>query len=264
MISPLAYVDPAAKLGNNVTVHPFAYIDKNVEIGDDCVIMPNASILSGARIGKNTKIYQNAIISAEPQDFRWNGEDTFCYIGDNCKIREAVIINRGIKGENGTYIGDESFIMAETHIGHDSRIEGKCVIGNSVKIAGDCVVGKCSILSSVAILHNNANIGEWALVKGGCRISGNVPPYTIMAHNPITYFGVNAYVLRHKGFAEDIIDDIAKAYRHIYQCGTSVFNALKRIEMDIKPSPERQNILDFIRSHNLDIVAIANHSNDFD
>ena len=29
MISPLAYVDPSAKLGNNVTVHPFAYIDND-------------------------------------------------------------------------------------------------------------------------------------------------------------------------------------------------------------------------------------------
>ena len=27
MISPLAYVDPEAKLGKNVTVLPFAYID---------------------------------------------------------------------------------------------------------------------------------------------------------------------------------------------------------------------------------------------
>lgn len=35
MISPLAYVDPSAKIGKNVTIHPFAYIDKNVEIGDD-------------------------------------------------------------------------------------------------------------------------------------------------------------------------------------------------------------------------------------
>ena len=51
MISPLAYVDPSAKLGKNVTVHPFAYIDKNVEIGDDNVIMPYASLMSGTRMG---------------------------------------------------------------------------------------------------------------------------------------------------------------------------------------------------------------------
>ena len=154
--------------------------------------------------------------------------------------------------------------MAETHIGHDSVIEGSCVLGNGVKIAGDCHVGKYSILSSNAILHNNGCIGEWALIKGGCRISGNVPPFTIMAHNPVVYFGVNAFVLRRKGFSEDIIDDIAKAYRHIYQCGTSVFNALRRIEADIKPSDARQAILDFIRAHNNDIVAVNANVNEFE
>ena len=123
-----------------------------------------------------------------------------------------MIINRGITPEGGTRIGEGSFIMAETHIGHDSVIEGSCVLGNGVKIAGDCHVGKYTILSSNAILHNNGCIGEWALIKGGCRISGNVPPFTIMAHNPVVYFGVNAFVLRRKGFSEDIIDDIAKAY----------------------------------------------------
>ena len=46
MISPLAYVDPSAKIGKNVTIHPFVYIDKNVEIGDNNVIMPNASLMS--------------------------------------------------------------------------------------------------------------------------------------------------------------------------------------------------------------------------
>ena len=35
MISPLAYVDPEAKIGKNVTIEPFAYIEKDVEIGDD-------------------------------------------------------------------------------------------------------------------------------------------------------------------------------------------------------------------------------------
>ena len=48
MISPLSYVDPAAKIGNNVTIHPFAYIDADVEIGDDCEIMPHVSIIRPA------------------------------------------------------------------------------------------------------------------------------------------------------------------------------------------------------------------------
>ena len=52
MISPLAYVDPKAEIGNNVTIHPFAYIDKDVVIGDNCVIYPYASVLAGTVLGK--------------------------------------------------------------------------------------------------------------------------------------------------------------------------------------------------------------------
>lgn len=256
MISPLAYVDPSARIGENVTIHPFAYIDGDVEIGDGCEIKPYVSILRGTRMGKNNKVYQNSVIGADPQDFRWKGEQTYCYIGDNNVIREQVIINRGIMPEGGTHIGSDSFIMADTHIGHDSNLKGRCVVGNGVKIAGNVTVGECVILSSGVILHEDSTVGDWVLIKGGCRIGGNVPPYVIMAHNPASYFGVNAVILRKHGFSEDQVDDIAKAYRHIYQSQTSVFNALKRIEADLEPSEVRDSIVNFVRGVNLRLVAI--------
>lgn len=256
MISPLAHVDPSAKIGRDVTIHPFAFIDANVEIGDGCEIMSYTSVIRGTRMGKNNKVYQGSIIGADPQDFRWKGDESFCYIGNNNVIREHVIINRGITSEGGTRIGNDSFIMAETHIGHDTHIMGRCVIGNGVTIAGDAEVGECTILSSGVILHENSKVGSWVLVKGGCRISGNVPPYIIVAHNPVAYFGVNAVILRKHGFTEEQIDDVAKAYRHVYQTGTSVFNALKRIEADVEQGDVRNNIVSFIRDCNLKLVAI--------
>lgn len=256
MISPLAHVDPSAKIGENVIIHPFAFIDANVEIGDGCEIMSYTSVIRGTRMGKNNKVYQGSIIGADPQDFRWKGEESYCFIGDNNVIREHVIINRGISSDRGTRIGDDSFIMAETHIGHDTHIKGKCVIGNGVTIAGDAEVGECAILSSGVILHENSKVGSWVLVKGGCRISGNVPPYIIVAHNPVAYFGVNAVILRKHGFTEDQIDDVAKAYRHVYQTGTSVFNALKRIEAYVSEGDVRSNIVNFIRDCDLKLVAI--------
>ncbi len=256
MISEKAYVAPSAKIGQNVTIHAFAYIDDNVEIGDNCEIMPFASILSGTRMGKNNHVYQGAIISARPQDFRWDGQDTYCYIGDNNVIREQVIINRGITADKGTRIGDGTFIMAGVHIGHDTVIEGPTVLGNGVTIAGDVVIEKCSVFSSNAVVHERAHIGQWTLIKGGCRIGSNVPPYSIIAHNPSTYYGVNAVIMRKKGFSDSQIDDAAKAYRHIYQTQTSVFNALKRIEADIDDTEIRRNILNFIRGNNLRIVGI--------
>lgn len=98
-ISPLAYVHPEAVIGQNVTINAFAYIDRNVVIGDGCIVSPHVSILSGARIGKNNIFFDGCIISASPQDFRWNGEDSYVEIGDNNRIREHVIINRSIHKE---------------------------------------------------------------------------------------------------------------------------------------------------------------------
>ena len=54
MISPLAYIHPEAKIGENVEIAPFVYIDRNVVIGDNNKIMANANILYGSRIGNGT------------------------------------------------------------------------------------------------------------------------------------------------------------------------------------------------------------------
>lgn len=261
-VSNLAFVHPDAKLADNITIDPFAYIDKDVEISDGCHIYPHASIRAGARLGKNVQVFEGAVISATPQDFRWKGEKSLVVIGDNTVIREHVIINRSIYESGATHIGHDTFIMAQTHIGHDSEIGNNCVLGNAVKIAGQCKVGDCTIFSSNALLHENCEVGEWVLIKGGCRVKGDVPPYVIMAHNPISYIGVNAVILRHEGVSEDRIDDIAKCYRHLYQCNTSVYNALKRIEIDVDPSTERDSIIFFIRAHKNKIAA-AKSEKDF-
>lgn len=260
-ISNLSFVHPEAKIGENVTIHAFAYIDRDVEIGDGTTVRAHASVLSGARIGKNNTIFEGAIISASPQDFRWKGADSKVIIGDNTTIREHVIINRSIHPDGETRIGNNSFIMAQTHIGHDSVIGSYCVLGNAVKVAGDCSVGNYSILSSNAMIHEGFDVGEWVLIKGGCRVNNHVPPFVIMAHNPISYYGVNAFIIRKGKKSEEVIDDIAKCYRHIYQCNTSIFNAVRRIKEDVAPGPERDAILDFIKAHDMKLAALPHLDN---
>lgn len=260
MISPLAHVDPAARLGRDVKIHPFAYVDADVEIGDGCEIMPYAAICNGSRIGERNKIYQGCVIGADPQDFRWKGEKTLCVIGNDNVIREHVIINRGIGGGE-TRIGDGCTIMAQSHVGHDSVLKGRCVLGNGVALAGNTEVGECSILSSGVIVHENCRVAEWVLVKGGCRLGSNVPPYVIVAHNPAAFFGVNAWIMQKHGFTPEQIDDAAKCYRHLYQSQTSVFNALKRMEADVEPSALRDKIISFIRSVDNRLVAIPSDLN---
>ena len=256
MISPLAHVDPAARIGNDVTIHPFAFVDADTEIGDGCSIMPYASVLKGTTLGKNIKVYQGAIVGADPQDFRWKGAPSRCSVGDGSVIREHVIINRGISAGNSTEIGSNSFIMAQTHVGHDSKIGNYCVAGNACKIAGNCRVEDFTILSSAVTLHENSRVGKWCLIKGGCRIGGNVPPFVVMAHNPANYYGVNAYVLRKGKFTDDAVDDIAKCYRHLYQSNTSPLNAIIRITEDVKDSEERRAILAFLKECDNKVVGL--------
>ncbi len=257
-ISPLAFVHPEAKLGDNIVVGAFVYVDRNVEIGDNCFIHSHTSILSGARVGKNNRIYEGSIISATPQDFRWKGEASYVILGDNNVIREHVIINRSIHEGGATKIGNGSCIMAQSHIGHDTTVGDKCVLGNGVKVAGDCKIGDCCILSSGALVHEGYEVGDYVLIKGGCRVTGNVPPYVVMAHNPITYFGVNSFILGKSGFSDELIDDIAKSYRHIYQSSIALHHACKRIKEDVEDGKERSNILSFLKRHNYEIAAKQN------
>lgn len=251
MISPQAYVDPKAKIGSNVTIHPFAYIDADTMIGDGCEIYPYASIMHGTTLHEGVKVYQGAIVGADPQDFRWKGAPSACIIGKDTVIREHVIINRGFARNGATTVGDGCFIFADSHIGHDSHIADHCVVGNAVIIAGDVEVDKGTILSSSVVLHEGCHVGKFVLIKGGTRISSNVPPYVIMAHNPCCYYGVNSYIMeKHAAFTPEQVDDIAKAYRHIYQSTSSVFNAIRRIEADIDASPVRAEILGFLAANN--------------
>lgn len=255
MISPLAFIDPEAKLGKNVTVQPFAYIEKGVEIGDDCVIMAYASVLKGTRMGKGNKIHHHAVLGAEPQDFHHTGEDSELIIGDNNHIRENVVISRATFSGNATKIGDGNFLMDKVHICHDVQIGSNCVVGIATTIAGECVLDDCAILSGNVILHQYSRIGSWTLVQSGCRISKDVPPYAIMSGNPVSYHGVNAVVLtQHKNTSERVLRHIANAYRLIYQGNFSLDDAVQKIIDQVPMSEEIENIVKFVKGSERGIV----------
>ncbi|EJX01651.1 Acyl-(acyl-carrier-protein)--UDP-N- acetylglucosamine O-acyltransferase [gut metagenome] len=254
MISPLAYVDPEAKLGKNVTVQPFAYIEKGVEIGDDCIIMSFASVLEGTRMGKGNKVHQHAVLGSEPQDFQYKGENTELIIGEHNDIRENVVISRGTHAGHATRIGNHNFLMDKVHLCHDVIITDHCVLGIGTTIAGECIVDEYSILSSNVTLHPHCHIGKWVLVQSGCRISKDVPPYVIMSGNPVMYHGVNAVVLSYHNRTERILRHIANAYRLIYQGNFSIQDAVQKIIDQVPMSEEIEDIVKFVRASERGIV----------
>ena len=255
MISPLAYIDKDSKIGENVTIYPFAYIDKDVVIGDNNVVMPYCSILRGARIGNNNTFYQGSIISAVPQDFKYNNEDTTVEIGDNNVFREYSVISKATTPEGKTSIGDRNFIMQAARLSHDTHIGNDCIIGNASQISGNTYIDDHSILCSNVLMKQDTHVGEWSFVQGGCRFSQDIPPYIVAAMEPICYHGVNAVILKNNGFDEKNIKHINSAYRLVFQSHTTDLEEVcRQIKDQIPASDEIDKIVNFLLNSKIGII----------
>ena len=246
MISPLAYIDPEAVIGENCKIGAFTYIDKNVVIGDNCEIMPHASVLYGTRMGNNNKVFHGAVIGGVPQDLKFKGEDTTCEIGDNNTIRENVTINRGTASRGKTVVGSNNLFMENSHIGHDCIIGNGCIIGNSSKMAGEVVIDDNAILSACVLVHQFCHIGGYIMVQGGSRTSMDIPPYIIVGREPARYCGLNIVGLRRRGYSNETITNIRNAYRLIYESDNNVSTGLAKIKETIPMTPEIEYIVNFI------------------
>ncbi len=248
MNQPLAYVHPQAKIARNVVIEPFTTIDNNVSIGSGTWIGSNVTIMEGARIGKNCRIFPGAVISAIPQDLKFEGEDSIVEIGDNTTIRECVTINRGTSASGKTKIGSNCLIMATAHIAHDCVLGDHSIIVNAVALGGHVVIGKHAIIGGLAAIHQFIHIGDHAMVSGGSLVRKDVPPYTKAAKEPLSYVGINSIGLRRRGFSTEKIREIQNIYRILYQKNYNNTQALEKIEAEMEATPERDEIILFIRN----------------
>ena len=254
MISPLAYIHPEAKIGENVEIGPFVFIDKNVVIGDNNTIMPNANILYGSRIGNGNTIFPGAVIGAIPQDLKFRGEETTAEIGDNNTIRENVTINRGTAAKGKTIVGSNNLLMEGVHVAHDAIIGSGCIIGNATKMAGEIIIDDNAIISGAVLMHQFCRVGGYVMVQGGSRFSKGIPPYIIAGREPIAYAGINIVGLRRRGFSNELIENIHNTYRIIYQNGMNVTDALEQVRKEIPMSKEIEYIISFIENSQRGII----------
>lgn len=252
-ISPLAYVHPEAKLGDNNIIGPFCYIDKNTVLGDGNVLQNSVTIHVGARIGNNNELFPGASISTKPQDLKFKGEETTCQIGNHNSIRENVTISRGTASKGTTIVGDNNLLMENMHIAHDCIIGNEIIIGNSTKLAGEVTVDDRAIISATFLCHQFCHIGGYVMVQGGSRSPKDIPPYIIAGREPIRYAGINIVGLRRRGFSNELIDLIHKAYRLLYSKGV-LSEGIEEIKKNINITPEIQYIIDFVESSQRGII----------
>ena len=246
MIKKNNFINEKAIIGKSVKIEPFSFIDENVIIGDDCWVGNNVTIYSGARIGNNVKIFPGAVISAVPQDMKFDGEKTVVEIGDNTIIRECATINRGTIDTNKTIIENDCLIMAYVHIAHDCIVKNNSILVNAVQIGGHSIIDEHAIIGGGSVIHQFTKIGKYSMTAGGSVIRKDIPPYCKAGKNPLKYMGINSIGLKRKGFSKNVINNIQEIYRILYFDGLNNSEATSKISNDIIDSNEKNEILGFI------------------
>ena len=254
MISNLAYISPEAQIGKDVEIGPFAVIHSNVIIGDGCRIGSNATICEYTQLGKNCHVFPSAVIGAIPQDLKFRGEESWAVIGDNCVLREFVTIHRGTASKGKTVVGNNNLIMAYSHIAHDCILGNNIIMSNATQLAGEVEIDDFAIIGGGTLVHQFSHIGSHVMIQGGSKVNKDIPPYAIVAREPIAFCGINSVGLNRRGFTPEQIHTIQEVYRLLYNNGMNTTQALAHIEVTMPQTPERDTIVNFVRKSTRGIV----------
>jgi UDP-N-acetylglucosamine acyltransferase len=243
-----AIVRPGAVIGPGSVVGPYATIGPNVTIGRRCKVGASAIVDGCTVVGDDTEIYPFASIGLAPQDLKFRGEATKLLIGRRNVFREFVTIHRGTAGGGGeTTIGDGNLFMAYAHVAHDCHVGNATIFGNAATLGGHVTVEDFATISAYSGVHQFCRVGQHAFIGGYTVVTRDALPFAKTVGNRARIYGVNTIGLARRGFSQDLISKLRRAYRHLLQHNTS--RALELIERDPSlAAPEVSYLVNFITS----------------
>ncbi|PHV13120.1 acyl-ACP--UDP-N-acetylglucosamine O-acyltransferase [Chitinimonas sp. BJB300] len=241
-----AVVHPGAQLADDVEVGPFSVIGEHVEIGAGSRVGPHCVIEGHTRIGRDNVFHGSAYIGCEPQDKKYQREPTRLVIGDGNRIYQFVTVATGtVQDEGITSLGDDNWIMAYVHIAHDCRIGSHTILANNATVAGHVHIGDHVFLGGFTTIHQFCKIGIHAMTAFTAAVAQDIPPYVTAAGNRATPAGINSEGLRRRGFSNEQILEIKRAYKLLYRQNMPLEEAIAAITARAAEHPELQAFVDF-------------------
>lgn len=252
-IHPTAIVSKGAEIASGVEIGPYSFIGNNVVIKENTYVGPHVIVDGDTEIGSNCKLIAACSIGLPPQDISYKGEITGVKIGNGTVIREYVTIHRAVK-EGFTVVGNNCYLMNYVHLGHNVQLGNNVIMANSSVFAGYVTVGDFAFISGLSTIHQHCRIGESAMYGAMTGSRLDIPPYFIADGRPAKIRGVNKVGLRRRGIKREIINELEKAYKIIYQSGLNTTNALERIENELVQHEEIKKLVDFFRTTKRGVV----------
>ena len=245
MIDKTAIVNKSAKIHSSVNIGAYSIIGPNVEIGENTIIQSHVSITGNTKIGKRNKIYPFVSIN-DPQDLKYNGEDTSLIIGDDNKIREYVTINPGTIGGGGkTVIRNNCLFMISSHIAHDCHVGNNVIIANNVPLGGHAIIEDNVVIGGNSAVQQFTRIGKMAMIGGMTGVLHDVIPYGLSTGNRNSLQGLNLIGLRRAKFENKDILGLSEAYKEIF-ASKNINENISKLNGSFQDNPLVKEVIEFI------------------
>jgi UDP-N-acetylglucosamine acyltransferase len=255
MIDVRAVISPLAEIAANVEIGPYTVIGPHVVIGAGTWIGPHVVINGPTRIGADNKIFQFASLGEIPQDKKYKGEETRLEIGSRNVIREFATVNRGTtQGDGVTRIGDDNLLMAYCHVAHDCRLGNHIVLSNVATLGGHVEIDDFAIMGGLSAAHQFTKLGAHSFIANNAAVTRDVPPYVMAVGQPAEPHSINAVGLKRRGFTDEQLLNIRRAYRVLYRSGLKLKAAMEQLEVVALTQPEIRPFVDFIKRSTRSIV----------
>jgi UDP-N-acetylglucosamine acyltransferase len=231
-IHPSAVIAAGAVVPESATVGPFCTIGAEVVLGEECNLVSHVVLDGRTRIGARNIISPFTSIGISPQDLKYAGEATETVIGDDNTIRECVTISRGTaKGGGITRVGSNCLIMAYAHIGHDSSVGSHCILANAATLAGHVTVEDFATVGAFCPVHQFCTVGEHAYIGGGTIVTQDVLPFSLTSsRRENKAFGINKVGLSRRGYSDERLKLLQKAYRLLLAAKLNTTGAIEKIK----------------------------------
>ncbi len=255
-IHPHAVVAASAKLGEGVRVGAYAVVGEDVELGEGCVLHAHAVVGGPSKFGKNNVFHSFCAIGGDPQDYTYRGEPTELVAGNGNIFREYVTVSRGTqKGGGKSSLGEGNFFLAYSHVGHDCRVGSHTLFVNGATLAGHVTVEDFATVGAFSPVHQFCRIGRYAYIGASTVITQDVPPFSkVVTKRETRSFGINSIGLERKGFSQERLQALKRAYRLLLRSKLNTSQALVKMRKTLAASADVQELIKFIESAERGIV----------
>lgn len=219
-------------------------------LGEDCELVSHVVLDGHLSTGARNRFFSFACVGVAPQDLKYKGEPTGATLGNDNTIRECVTISRGTAGGGGTTrVGSGCLIMAYAHIGHDSIIGDGCILANSATLAGHVIIEDYATVGALNQVHQFCRIGKYAYTGGGTTVVQDVLPYSLTSAKRETHaYGLNKVGLERRGFDQDRLRAIQRAYRLLLASKMNTSQAVAKIKEEGIATEDVAYLVHFIES----------------